>query len=124
MSGFFAAILPLHAAGSERIEVREVGIRKKTNDVKGNAPGLTPDQASRRADAIRKSLQSGTGFAEIAAKFAVPHVVVFKTDVVRRGDLPPQMEPSFDQKDGDVFIAEDKSEDIVLVQGVRRVQGR
>ncbi len=112
---FFSA----HRSDFESIEIRTVGIRKAS----GKEAGLSEKDAHERADAIRKSLEAGTPFDQVRAKFEIPPTVLLKTQTVARGDWPPDLDAQlFALKDGAVIQADDKPEYIALVQAVRRIQ--
>ena len=104
-----------HSREFERAEINTAGIRLA-------AGGLSPDQARSRASAIRKALETGTGVGQVAAQYNVPGVVLVKSQIVQRGEWPPEMEERvFHLHDGEILQPDDAEETIVLIQMVRHI---
>lgn len=92
-----------HAEEFDQAQIREIVIRKKADDAKEDAPGLTAADAHARADEIRKAFSAGTDPKQVADKFKVENAVQIDEDPrsVKRGELiPPLDEAAFKLKEG------------------------
>ena len=114
-----------HGKDFEQIEVRQVGIRKKPEGAKPDAPGLTPSDAEARADSIRKVLTAGTDIKKVTTEFAVPNVVFIDPGPkkLQHGQLSPDLEKSiFALKDGELSQSVNTPQSIVFVQVLKHVE--
>src|ERR1039457_4328060 len=88
-----------HTSDYDEIVVRQVVVRKRSSNAQ-TGPGLAPEEAKTRAEAIHKELAAGTDIKKVAEDFKVPIPTDAKADViiqtepqsVRRGGLRPEME--------------------------------
>jgi parvulin-like peptidyl-prolyl isomerase len=103
-----------HAPDYDEIMVRQIFIRVKAADPKADpahpapptGPGLAPEEAKARAEAIRKELLAGTDIKKVMDDFKAPGDVIIDAEArkVRRGTMRnPEMEKAaFGLKDGEV----------------------
>jgi parvulin-like peptidyl-prolyl isomerase len=115
-----------HAADYDEITVRQFVIRKKAAEPKADpahptastVPGLAPEEAKARAEAIRKEVVAGTDIKKVMEDFKAPDVIIeAEPRTVRRGGLPPEMEKvAFALKDGEVSEPADFHQSLLLVQ--------
>src|SRR5579859_4258099 len=94
-----------HQPEYETAQVREYVVRKKPVGAKEGTVGLTPGEATAKADAIRKALAAGTDPRKVAQDFAMPNIVMSDTEprTIRRGQLLPGLDKAaFELKDGAV----------------------
>jgi hypothetical protein len=92
-----------HSTEFDQAQVREVVIRKKADDAKEGAPGLSATDAHSRADEIRKALTAGTDPKKVVEQFAVENNVQIDAEprVVKRGELIAALDQAaFSLKDG------------------------
>jgi len=114
-----------HPKDFEQVEVRQVGIRKKTEDAKPDAPGLTTQDAEAKADAIRKALTTGTDIQKVATDFAVPNIVFIDPGPkkLQHGQLSADLDKSiFSLKDGELSQSISTPQSIFFVQVLKHVQ--
>jgi parvulin-like peptidyl-prolyl isomerase len=114
-----------HAKDFEELEVRQVGIRKKAEGAKPGSPGLAPQDAQARAEAIRKALAAGTDIKKVTTDFAMPNVVFIDRGTQRlpHGRLTPDLDKAvFALKDGELSQSIDTPQTIVFVQVMKHVQ--
>jgi peptidyl-prolyl cis-trans isomerase C len=115
VSQYFSA----HLSDYEEAIVREAVVLKKQPDAKDDTPGLSPEEAMAKAEAIRKALVAGTDPKKVAEQFDVPNVVRVdpETRTVRRGTLRPEMEKAvLEMKPGDVSKVFDLPQALVVIQ--------
>jgi parvulin-like peptidyl-prolyl isomerase len=103
-----------HAPDYDEIMVRQIFIRVKAADPKADpahpapptSPGVAPEEAKTRAEAIRKELLAGTDIKKVMDDFKAPGDVIIDAEPrkVRRGTMRnPEMEKAaFGLKDGEV----------------------
>ena len=101
-----------HAADYDEIMVRQIVVRKKTPDLKADpahppastGPGLAPEEAKARAEAIHKELAAGTDIKKITQESAPGDVIIdAEPRKVPRGGMRPEMEKvAFALKDGEI----------------------
>jgi parvulin-like peptidyl-prolyl isomerase len=114
-----------HSKDFEQIEVRQVGIRKKPENAKPDAPGLTASDAEARAGTIRKALTAGTDIKTVTTEFAVPNVVLIDPGPkkLQHGQLSPDLEKSiFALKDGELSQSVNTPQSIVFIQVLKHVE--
>lgn len=113
-----------HTADFDQIMVRQIVVRKRSPGAQ-SGPGLAPEEAKSRAEAIRKELVAGKDIKKVAEDFKVPLPSDPKGDVimqtepqaVRRGGMRPEMEKaSFALKDGEVSETFDLPQALVILQ--------
>ena len=116
-----------HAADYDEIMVRQFVIRKKAAEPKADpahptastGPGLAPEEAKARAEAIRKELAAGTDIKKVMEDFKAPGDVIIEAEPrkVRRGGMRPDMEKvAFALKDGEVSEPVDVPQALVFFQ--------
>jgi hypothetical protein len=117
-----------HAATYDEITVRQIVVRKKaapaqpaagTPPPAPNGPGLTPEEAKTKADAIRKELLAGTDIKKLMDDFKAPGDIVIEAEPrkVRRGGMRPEMESvAFALKDGEISEPVDVPQAVVIFQ--------
>jgi parvulin-like peptidyl-prolyl isomerase len=116
-----------HSADYDEIMVRQFTVRKKAAEPKADpahplaapSPGLTPEEAKTRAEAIRKEVTAGTDIKKVVEDFKAPGDVIIETESrkVRRGGMPPEMEKvAFALKDGEVSDPVDTPQAVVVFQ--------
>lgn len=119
-----------HAEDYDEISVRQIIVRKKAAEPASDpahpaaqtGPGLPPDQAKTRADAIRKELLAGTDIKKVTDDFKAPGDVIIDAEPrpVRHGGMRPDMEKvAFALKDGQVSDPIDLPQALVLFQVVK-----
>lgn len=117
----------MHAADYDGIMARQFVIYKKAAEPKADAahptapigPGLAPEEAKARAEAIRKELTAGADIKKIMEEFKASSDVRIDSEprTFRRGGLPPDMEKvAFALKDGEVSEPIDMPQRLVLIQ--------
>ncbi len=119
VSQYFSA----HPSEFEETQIREAIVMKKQAGAKADTPGLPPEEAKAKADAIRKALVAGTDAAKVGEQFNVPNVVRIDPEprTVRRGNLRPEMEKAaFELKPGEVSEVFDLPQALVILQVVGR----
>jgi peptidyl-prolyl cis-trans isomerase C len=115
-----------HAADYDEISLRQFVVRKKAAALTDPAhpaapttPGLPPEEAKKRADAIRAEVTAGTDIKKIIEDFKAPGDVIIEADTrqVRHGGMRPEMEKvAFALKDGQVSDTFDVPQAIVFLQ--------
>jgi len=82
------------------------------------APGLPPEEAKARAEAIRKELTAGADIKKLSDEFKAPDVTIEpEPRKVRRGGMRPDMEKvAFALKDGEVSEPVDVSQALIFFQ--------
>ena len=114
-----------HTKDFEQVEVRQVGVRKKAEGAKADVPGLPPQEAEAKADAIRKAISSGTDIQKVSTEFAVPNVVFIDPGPkkIQRGQLSSDLDKAiFSLKDGEVSQSINTPQSIFFVQVLKHVQ--
>jgi parvulin-like peptidyl-prolyl isomerase len=102
-----------HAADYDEITVRQFVVRiKAAAPPVGSAPatpptgsGLSPEEATARAAAIRKELAAGTDIKKVVEDFKAPGDVIIEAEPrkIRHGGMRPEMEKvAFGLKDGEI----------------------
>ncbi|MGE5326326.1 MAG: peptidyl-prolyl cis-trans isomerase [Deltaproteobacteria bacterium] len=110
-----------HGDEFEQAQVREIVIRKKADDAKADAPGLSAAEAHARADEIRKAFSAGTDPKQVTEKFALENAVQIDAEprVVKRGDLIPALdEAAFKLKDGSLSDPFENAQALAFLQVV------
>lgn len=110
-----------HPEEFDQAQVREIVIRKKADDAKEDAPGLSAAEAHSRADEIRKALTAGTDPKEVAEKYAVENTVQIdaKPRVVKRHELIDALdEAAFGLKDGAISDPFENQQALAFLQVV------
>jgi parvulin-like peptidyl-prolyl isomerase len=116
-----------HAEDYDQILVRQIIVRKKAADPKADpahpaaptGPGLAPEEAKARAEAIRKELAAGTDIKKVTEDFKAPGDVIIDAEprTVRHGGMRADMEKvAFALKDGEVSDPVDVPQAYVLFQ--------
>lgn len=116
-----------HTADYDEITVRQIVVRKKAAEPKADpahpaaptGPGLAPEEAKGRAEAIRKELVAGTDIKKVIEDFKAPGDVIIEAEPrkVRRGGMRPDMEKvAFALKDGEVSEPVDLPQALVFFQ--------
>jgi hypothetical protein len=119
-----------HADEYDEITVRQIIVRKKAADPKSDpahpsaptGPGLAPEEAKTRAEAIRKELVAGTDIKKVTDDFKAPGDVIIDAEprTVRHGGMRPDMEKvAFALKDGEVSEPIDVPQALVLFQLIK-----
>jgi parvulin-like peptidyl-prolyl isomerase len=124
-----------HADEYDEISVRQIIVRKKTVEADAKSdpahpsgppapsgPGLAPEEAKTRAEAIRKELVTGTDIKKVTEDFKAPGDVIIDAEprTVRHGGMRPDMEKvAFALKDGEVSEPVDVPQALVLFQVVK-----
>ena len=119
-----------HADEYDEISVRQIIVRKKTADPKSDpahpaaptGPGLAPEEAKTRAEAIRKELTAGTDIKKVTEDFKAPGDVIIDTEprTIRHGGMRPDMEKvAFALKDGEVSEPIDVPQALVMFQVIK-----
>jgi parvulin-like peptidyl-prolyl isomerase len=119
-----------HAEDYDQITVRQVIVRKKAADAKADpahpsaptGPGLAPEEAKTRADAIRKELVAGTDIKKVTEDFKAPGDIIIDAEprTVRHGGMRSDMEKvAFALKDGEVSEPVDVPQALVLFQVIK-----
>lgn len=110
-----------HQPEYETAQVREYVVRKKPAGAKEGTVGLTPEEATAKADSMRKALAAGTDPKKVAQDFAMPNVVMSDAEprTIRRGQLLPALDKAaFELKDGQVSDSLDTPQALVFLQVV------
>jgi len=110
-----------HTSQFQEVQIREVAIRKAQQGQKSTAPGLPPQAAQARAEAIRKALASGQDAAKVAQQFAVPNEVIVGTQprtIQNSPNLPAFVKSAFQLKNGELSPVQDTPNAIVFFQVV------
>lgn len=112
-----------HQSEFEEAQVREAIVMKKQPGSKGDVPGLLPEEAKTKADAIRKALAAGTDTKKVGDEFNVPNVIRIDPEPrnVRRDSMRPEMaKAAFELKPGEVSDVFDLPQALVILQIVGR----
>ena len=113
-----------HATEYDEIMVRQMVVRKRPPNAT-TGPGLAPEEAKTRAEAIRKEVVAGKDIKQVAADFKASVPADPKEDViiqaepqsVRRGGMRPEMDKAvFALKDGEVSEIFDVPQAMVMMQ--------
>jgi len=121
-----------HAAEFNEIMVRQIVVRKKAAAPKAGpdhptastGPGLAPEEARARAEAIRKELAAGTDVKKVMAE-STPGDVIIDAEPrnVRRGSMRPEMEKvAFALKDGEISEPVEIPQALIFFQVTRHTQ--
>jgi len=116
-----------HSADYDEITVRQFVIRKKPADSKADpahpsastVPGLAPEEAKARAEAIRKEALAGTDMKKVMDDFKAPGDVIIDAEPrkIRRGGMRPELEKvAFALKDGEISEPVDLPQALVFFQ--------
>jgi peptidyl-prolyl cis-trans isomerase C len=119
-----------HADEYDEITVRQIIVRKKVAEATSDpahptaaaGPGLEPDQAKARAEAIRKEILAGTDIKKVIEDFKAPGDVIIDAEprTVRHGGMRPDMEKvAFSLKDGEVSESIDVPQALILFQLIK-----
>ncbi len=119
-----------HADEYDEITVRQIIVRKKVADPKSDpahpgaltGPGLAPDEAKTRAEAIRKELLAGTDIKKVTEDFKAPGDIIIDAEprTIRHGGMRPDMEKvAFGLKDGEVSDPVDVPQALVMFQVIK-----
>lgn len=114
-----------HTKDFEQVEIRQVGIRKKAEGAKADLPGLAPQEAEAKADAIRKAITTGTDFQKVSTEFAVPNVVFIDPGPkkLQRGQLSGGLDKEiFALKAGELSQSINTPQSIFFVQVLKHLQ--
>ncbi len=112
-----------HASEFEQAQVREVVIRKKADDAKDGALGLSAADAHAKAEEIRKALTAGTDAKKVAEQFTKENIVQIDAEprVVKRGELVPALdEAAFALKEGALSDPFENAQALAFLQVVGR----
>jgi len=111
-----------HTSQFQQVQIREVAIRKaQQGQGGGSTPGLSPQAAQARAEAIRKALASGQDATKVAKQFAVPNEVIIGTQprtIQNDPNLPAFVKSAFQLKNGELSPVQDTPNAIVFFQVV------
>jgi parvulin-like peptidyl-prolyl isomerase len=122
-----------HSADYEQITLRQIIVRKKAPTppaAPGSAappatnPGLPPEEAKARAEAIHKELVAGTDIQKIMDEFKAPGDVIIDAEPrkVNRSGLPPEIaKVAFALKDGEVSELQDLPHMVVIFQVIKHI---
>jgi hypothetical protein len=108
-----------HKDAFDVVKICEVIVRKKAEDAKAGDPGLSPDQAQSKINAIRAALTGGSNIEAVKKQFSVPNTVVVDSDprAVHRGQLLPELDKeAFSLKAGEVSQPYQTPQAIVMFQ--------
>jgi parvulin-like peptidyl-prolyl isomerase len=116
-----------HTSEYDQIMLRQIVVRKRATDTPAAAgkppastgPGLPPEEAKTRAEAIRKELAAGTDVKKVIENFKSPGDIIIDAEphTVRRGSMRPEMEElAFALKPGEVSKTFDVPQAVVLFQ--------
>ncbi len=119
-----------HTDDYDEIMVRQIIVRKKVVEATSDpahptspaGPGLDPEHAKVRAEAIRKELLAGTDIKKVMDDFKAPGDVIIDAEPhnVRHGGMRPDMEKvAFALKDGEVSETIDVPQALVMFQLVK-----
>jgi parvulin-like peptidyl-prolyl isomerase len=114
VSQYYAA----HTSDFEEVMGRQFVVRKRAVNAQ-TGPGLPPDEAKTRAEAIRKEVLAGTDIKKVMEDFKAPGDVIIEPEAraMRRGSLRPEMEKAaFALKDGEVSEIFDLGQALVFLQ--------
>ncbi len=112
-----------HQTEFEEAQVRKVFIRKKPEGAKEGSPGLSPQEAKARADAIRKALAAGTDPKKVIEDFKNSKDVFIDSEprTVRHGQLPAELDKAaFELKEGELSESQETPQAINFIQVVKR----
>ncbi len=107
-----------HSAEFDEVMIRQFVVRKRAVNAQ-TGPGLAPEEAKTRAEAIRKEVVAGTDIKKVTEDFKAPGDVIIEPEPhsVRRGGMPPEMEKAvFALKDGEVSKVFDVTQRLVFSQ--------
>ncbi len=118
ISQYYAA----HPAEFEEAQIRKVFIRKSPEGAKEGTPGLSPQEAKTRADALRKALAAGTDPKKVTEDFKNKDVLIdAEPRTVRRAQLPAELDKAaFELKEGAVSDLQETPQAINFIQVVKR----
>jgi len=116
-----------HPADYDEITVRQIVVRKKAAappaspgiSPPATGPGLSPEEAKVRAEAIRKEMLAGTDITKVIADFKAPGDVIIEgaPRKVRRGSMSPEMgKVAFALKDGEISEPVEIPQALVMFQ--------
>ena len=108
-----------HTSEFHEAQIREVAIRKAGSNT--GTPGLSPQAAQVRAEAIRKALASGQDAAKVARDFGVPNEVIVDAQprtIQNDPTLPAFVKTAFQLKNGELSPIQDTPNAIVFFQVV------
>jgi hypothetical protein len=108
-----------HQPDFEKVQARQIMVRKRPEGAKPGTLGLTADEARAKAEAIRKAVVDGTDMKKVTEQFNVPSVVTIDAEprAVRHRELLPALDAAaFSLKDGEVSQPIDMPQAVVLVQ--------
>ena len=119
-----------HAADYDEITVRQIIVRKKPADAKTDPthpaapalPGLSPEEAKARAEAIRKEIVGGAEIKKVMDDFKAPGSVIIDAEPrkIHKGGMPPEMEKvAFALKDGEVSEVQELPQMLIFFQVVK-----
>jgi parvulin-like peptidyl-prolyl isomerase len=119
-----------HAADYDEITVRQVVVRKKPAEAKTDpahpaapaGPGLSPEEAKTRAEAIRKAIVAGTDIKKVMDDFKAAGDVMIDAEPrkIHKGGMPPEMEKvAFALKDGEVSEVQELPQMLIFFQVVK-----
>ena len=121
-----------HAADYDAITVRQFVVLKKAAEpnpdpahpAASTGPGLSPEDAKARAEAIRKEVMAGTDIKKVMEDFKSPEVRIEpETRTVRRGGMRPEMEKvAFALKDGEISEPIDVPQALIFFQVSKHTQ--
>ncbi len=113
---YFAA----HPSEFDTVQVREFVIRERPKGSENAKLGLTAEDATAKAESIRKALLAGTDVEKVAEDFVDPPNVLMvdrKPRTARRGEMMPDLGKAvFKQEDGGVSELVDTSQSIFVVK--------
>jgi hypothetical protein len=113
LSGVLAGLI------SAGVKVLNFDETKPAHPPASTGPGLAPEEAKARAEAIRKELTAGADIKKLAEEYKSPGDVVIEPEPrkVRRGGMRPDMEKvAFALKDGEVSEPVDVLQALVFFQ--------
>jgi len=107
-----------HPSEFDQVMVRQFVVRKRAANAT-SGPGLSPEEAKSRAEAIRKAVVAGTDVKKVMEDFKAPGDVIIEPEprAVRRGGMRPEMEKVvFALKDGEVSEIMDVAQALAFFQ--------
>jgi hypothetical protein len=107
-----------HPSEFDQVMMRQFVVRKRAANAP-SGPGLPPEEAKSRAEAIRKAVVAGTDVKKVMEDFKAPGDVIIEPEPhnARRGGMRPEVEKAvFTLKDGEVSEILDVAQALVFFQ--------
>lgn len=107
-----------HHLEYDTVQVREFLVRKRAKDSAGSESGLSPEDASAKAESIRKALAAGDSAEKVSEDLGSSDVLLIdaKPRTLKRNEMVPALEQaSFAAKDGGVAGPVDTPDALLVV---------